>query len=245
MEPTAKRPRTDQQTPQNQLQQHTTTENNAALHKQQKHDGDVHVTPPTPIDGISGSGSVSVSGSSGDDGKLLPYNDTTDHRVLLSASYKCELVSSSVKGAFAYLNNLAADAETSAIAATADVDSTVNLLGSTMMTMISSKVEELKAEIQANLQSSLNQLKSLNTSEYLRNQRLICPKERLLNAFGKLLNDISILQGTHILDLPLAVLSMIIGYLPAQGVISTRAVCFKLWDAVRTGVKFPLLIFSH
>ncbi|KAH3761693.1 hypothetical protein Pelo_6493 [Pelomyxa schiedti] len=137
-----------------------------------------------------------------------------------------------VRDAVVYLKRLAADTEKSAVEATAQVNDGLGKLKAEMVALVDKRIGLLKENIQSNLASSFNRLKTLNTNDYSGNQRLIIPSERLLSALGSSLNDIYILVGTHILDLPVPVLSQIVGYLPAKSVLNVRSVCLQFRDVV-------------
>ncbi|KAH3762688.1 hypothetical protein Pelo_5458 [Pelomyxa schiedti] len=143
-----------------------------------------------------------------------------------------ELVLSTAEEAFLYVEKLAADAEKSANDAMLDVDNNMGKLRSTIMAMVDAKVDELKAEIHDNLVSSLKRLKTLQPMEYSGEQRLIFPGERLAGMLETEFEGISIFRGKHILDVPFPVLSQIIGYLPPESILATRAACYRFWEAV-------------
>ncbi|KAH3763001.1 hypothetical protein Pelo_5138 [Pelomyxa schiedti] len=53
-----------------------------------------------------------------------------------------------------------------------------------------------------------------------------------MSIFRSSFQEIAFLYGTHILDLPLDVLSHIVGYLSPKSVFAARAVCLQFWSAV-------------
>ncbi|KAH3763000.1 hypothetical protein Pelo_5137 [Pelomyxa schiedti] len=156
------------------------------------------------------------------------------------------MVSSVVKGAFVYLDRLAVDAQKSANEANVEVDDTLSKIRAEMLAMVDAKIGKLKAEIQSNLETSFNKLKSLNSNDYTGKQRLLCSRERLMKVLRTSLEEISIFKGTHILDLPVAVLSRIICYLPRKSILAARATCLQLWDAVACGCRdSPISTEAH
>ncbi|KAH3767443.1 hypothetical protein Pelo_687 [Pelomyxa schiedti] len=68
----------------------------------------------------------------------------------------------------------------------------------------------------------------------LRKLQLIYPRELLMYILQSEFRGISIYHGKHISDLPISVLSHIVGFLPSESVSATRAVCLQFWNAVRT-----------
>ncbi|KAH3758597.1 hypothetical protein Pelo_9604 [Pelomyxa schiedti] len=179
-------------------------------------------------------------------------HESTDPRVnLCRETEESATVSSYLESAKANLDRMAADAERRANHVKMEIDDTLNSIRAEMMAMVDKKIADLKEQVQINLLTSMNALTSLDTAEATMTQKLICPERpyMLLKELGMSLNGFSIRKGTHILDLPLDVLSHIVGYLPPEAVTATLYGCKnctfsteakrvgQIWEI--TGNNFP------
>ncbi|KAH3714518.1 hypothetical protein Pelo_18972 [Pelomyxa schiedti] len=152
-------------------------------------------------------------------------------------------VRSTVSDGISYLDILASQAEKGTREVSTEIDEALEELKSFLVKKIDCKIARLKAQAQRNMTMSLTQLKSLNTATFKGTQRVFYPKERAHNLLGDTFTDIAreifIVQGTHILDLPIAVLVHVVEYLKPRSWGMLRTVCFKFWKAVceltRTG----------
>ncbi|KAH3756414.1 hypothetical protein Pelo_11756 [Pelomyxa schiedti] len=121
-----------------------------------------------------------------------------------------DVAKSTVSRAFAYLDKLAFEAETS----------TRRLLA---------KLRIKHKEI------SRTHLRNSGTSMGFY-PKLFYHKDWILNqlhqALKNTLSHIFIVSGTHILSLPHLVLVQIVGYLPRESILAVRSVCFDFWKAV-------------
>ncbi|KAH3762686.1 hypothetical protein Pelo_5456 [Pelomyxa schiedti] len=145
-----------------------------------------------------------------------------------------ELVSATAASALVHIERLAADAEENARKAELDFDAKLSQIRREVMDILDTRIGGLRAQIHSNLDSSLTKLKTFNSAGYTGEQRLFCPRERLLEMFRTECEGISIIRGKHILDLPMSVLSQIVAYLPPESVVAIRTVCLLFWDVVRT-----------
>ncbi|KAH3742999.1 hypothetical protein Pelo_15612 [Pelomyxa schiedti] len=164
--------------------------------------------------------------------------------ISLSRSYKSDVVSSIVRDAIANLDRMAGEAEKRANDVTLEIDDKLTQIRTEMVTMVDAKIAKLKAEVHTNLVTSLNKLKSFNSADYTVKQSFICPGDNLLRGLAHSLDEFYVLQGTHILELPPDVLRQIIGYLPPESVVSTRAVCTSFLEAVQTVYACKSCTFS-
>ncbi|KAH3731664.1 hypothetical protein Pelo_17507 [Pelomyxa schiedti] len=122
-----------------------------------------------------------------------------------------DVAKSTVSRAFAYLDKLAFEAETST-------------------RMVTSEIEDTRKS-----QTSLEKLRNLN-GVFSEKQTLFYRKDWILNqlhhALKSTLSHIFIVSGTHILSVPHLVLVQIVGYLPRESILAVRSVCFDFWKAV-------------
>ncbi|KAH3714586.1 hypothetical protein Pelo_18904 [Pelomyxa schiedti] len=134
-----------------------------------------------------------------------------------------DVAKSTVSRAFAYLDKLAFEAETSTREVTSEIEE-LQELKSHVNEAIDVKIAELKSKAQRNLQTSLEKLRNLNG--------VFSAKQTLHQALKNTLSHIFIVSGTHILSVPHLVLVQIVGYLPRESILAVRSVCFDFWKAV-------------
>ncbi|KAH3732354.1 hypothetical protein Pelo_16814 [Pelomyxa schiedti] len=137
-----------------------------------------------------------------------------------------------VKGTAVYIDRIAFAAERQKSEVTSTMEESFLTLKTDINRMLDEKLSELKAEAEKNLDDSLGKLKVLNT-DFSGKQKLLLPHQRIRSIVNLLFcSSISLVRGTDILDLPTAILSAIIRYLPVKTLLSLRAVCFDFWRAV-------------
>ncbi|KAH3722644.1 hypothetical protein Pelo_18650 [Pelomyxa schiedti] len=167
------------------------------------------------------------SGSNNDDDESCTVHSIHRHDTEVRAT---------ISDAVAYLDTLASQAEDSKREVTVEIEQSFDELQSFLQREVARNVAMLKAEAQRNMTSSLAQLKTLNTADFKGKQRLLYPKVRVRKvfetAFGAVSRYIFLVQGTHIVDLPIPVLVHILQYLNPTSLIAVRAVCFQFWKAV-------------
>ncbi|KAH3764895.1 hypothetical protein Pelo_3227 [Pelomyxa schiedti] len=154
------------------------------------------------------------------------------------------LVASTTTSASRHLSKLAMRAEKRAKATENDVVEIFGKLRANINEMLDERISCLKREIHSNLETSLNGLVAFNPNQYEEDQKFTCPRDRTLSVIRRELSSIVVTRGKHILDLPIAVLCRIVWYLPHKTVLSSRLVCFQLWDAVRTVYGCENITFS-
>ncbi|KAH3756799.1 hypothetical protein Pelo_11387 [Pelomyxa schiedti] len=155
-----------------------------------------------------------------------PKRPRTDEQQDLVSPLLCEAITN--------LENAVANGGKTANTLTAEVEESISKLRTKILIKIDEKLAQLKADVQTNLKTSLQKLKLPDPAGFTGlQQRLICPEESLLQGLGISLNNIYILQGKHITDLPRGVLSHIIEYLPLKSIGATRAVSKQFYTIVQ------------
>ncbi|KAH3767548.1 hypothetical protein Pelo_577 [Pelomyxa schiedti] len=143
-----------------------------------------------------------------------------------------ESVRGVVLTASTYLTHLASEADRRTREVTEAIDITFESLKKDIITMLDAKQCLLRSEAETYLQASFNKLKFLNT-DFLLEQKLLFPKERITFEMRNALRDISLYHGAHILDLPIGILASVMQFLPPQSVLACRLVCYQFWQSAQ------------
>ncbi|KAH3768009.1 hypothetical protein Pelo_100 [Pelomyxa schiedti] len=126
-----------------------------------------------------------------------------------------------------------------------DIEENFSALTDETVGALSQRKHALTEQVRANEQFSLNAFRHLDFSQSISKQKLLCASDRFRASFRVLLEEISVHHGTHLLDLPVYLLQVIAGYLPAETLISCRQVCQVLRAAVHGAVSSEVKCVIH
>ncbi|KAH3758372.1 hypothetical protein Pelo_9832 [Pelomyxa schiedti] len=137
-----------------------------------------------------------------------------------------------IHSASAYLCHMASDLDRNKAELEDAINTEIDSLKKALHHVLDEKKANLLTSIAKNRDASLQKLKQLNLADFTTEQKLYCPWKRIDAMMQNAIQEISVVSGTSILDLPVSLVAKIMEHLGPYHLLPFRKMCKLFRDAI-------------